>query len=684
MGVLFRLPDPQADRPRQPASTPLTAAAEPPTTTSTRFRPSRYAPPANTRRTLTAAGQQIRMNTAGVAQLAAQQVNSRIWQTAAFDAYENVGELSYAFNLVANILSRLRLYVGAYTDPGRPPAPVDEVRDLTPGMAVAATAALDRLAKGSNSGISGLLYDMAVNISVTGECYLVQTPGTYTPPNPLRALEDDEAEGISYASPATSPTPVHTQFDSPNDPSDVPETWSVRSVEEVVVTTDSRVYLRPSRTAPAAPAFTPRSYSPSASVNPDFAGTGATALPPDAYVGRIFRASARFSEEPFSSVRAVLPIIDEMVTLNQMFRATALSRLNAGLLYLPDGLSVSHNPPTSPPPPPLDLAPTADPVPTPLDTTPDPLPLPFTLPGMLPPSEMAAEEDTFEEDLIDAMTTPIQDPSSASAVVPLVVRGPRDLGEKIRHITFERTYDDAMVARADRLLERMLQGIDLPKDVVTGLANVRYSNAIQIEESLLRAHIEPLALLICDALTTAYLHPYLTSSMFTPEQAERVRIWYDAADVVNRPNRTTDADNGYDRHTLSASSWRRAHGFDETAKPDPAEMVFRMLLDKGQISPEFTETLLKVIAPLVMEQAREANAATSANPLPPEVAQALGLPPSAAPVPADGSAPPADNLPPPAATPTPTPPPPPLPTTPTPGFGPTPPPPPTTAGGTGA
>lgn len=644
MGVLFRLPDPDPD-----PGPGLTASAHASTPTAEvrghgRFTPSRFAPAANARRPLTAAGQQIKLTSAaGVAALAAQQVNSRAWQTAAYDAYENVGELSYAFNLVANLLSRLRIYVGAITDPGRPPAPVADVPDLTPGLAVAAQAALDRLAKGSNSGVSGLLYDMAVNISVTGECYLVQTPSAEFPRNPLR-----EADPFD-------PTPETT---------DISETWSIRSVEEVIVTADQRVYLRPTRTAPNTP-NTPYAARTHVATGADLPGLAA--LPPDSYIGRIFRASARYSEEPFSSVRAVLPIIDELTTLNQMFRATAMSRLNAGLLYIPDGLAVSHTPPTVPVP-----APT--PVPSPSGIAPDGTPLPPAppLPGMLPP-EAPAEEDEFEQDLIDSMTTPISDPASASAVVPLVIRGPRDLGEKIRHITFERGYDDALVARADRLLERMLQGIDLPKDAITGLANIKYSNAVVIEESLLRAHIEPLALLLCDALTTAYLHPYLTASLFTPEQAARIRIWYDPADVVNRPNRTQDADNGYDRYTLSASAWRRAHGFDETAAPDPAEVVYRMLVSKGQISAEFTESLLKVVAPLVMEQARNANAATTDNPLPPEVAQALGLPPSEAPVPADDSAPAeqTNNLPPPSTLPSPAPvtpvvntaPPPPFPTT---------------------
>ena len=75
------------------------------------------------------------------------------------------------------------------------------------------------------------------------------------------------------------------------------------------------------------------------------------------------------------------------------------------------------------------------------------------------------------------MTTPIADQDSAAAVVPLLIRGPAELGEKIKLFKFERSFDPALAERADRALDRIMQGIDVPKDVVTGLANVKYSNA---------------------------------------------------------------------------------------------------------------------------------------------------------------------------------------------------------------
>ena len=64
------------------------------------------------------------------------------------------------------------------------------------------------------------------------------------------------------------------------------------------------------------------------------------------------------------------------------------------------------------------------------------------------------EAAAFEEELIAAMTTPIQDPDSASAVVPLLIRGPGELGALIKLFKFERSFDPALAERADRLVLR--------------------------------------------------------------------------------------------------------------------------------------------------------------------------------------------------------------------------------------
>lgn len=508
-------------------------------------------------RGLTAAAAQIRINDRGEAEQFKNRraAGSSAWQGEAWEYYDAIGEVKYAFSLVASVVSRIRLYAAVVDNPAETPQAVRSSSSIDSRLAMAAERALSRL-DSAYGGQAGMLRDAALNLSVCGECYLVQMP----------------------ARPGTG----------------LPESWDIRSVDEIIITAKNQ-YAVAGRRDIASPNGGGSSQN-----------KGLVTLPNQAFVGRIWRAHPRFSEESDSSLRGLLDLCAELLLLNRTFRATARSRLNAGALYLPDGLSVAASP---------------DPD-YPYDSEHD------QNPGLT--AEESADE--FEDQLIDAMTTPIRDEDSASAVVPLIIRGPAELGDKIKQFKFERSFDPALAQRADRVLERILQGLDVPKDVVTGLANVKYSNALQIDESLYKAHIEPLMLLIADALTVVYLRPYLIANGFDPMQVERLVIWYDPSQVATRNDRAADADSGFDRMAVSFEAWRRAHGFNENDAPRPDEVAIRLMMDKGSISPELTEAMLTSIAPEVINASRAAQQSQSAAPIPPEVQQILqGGSPSAAP-----------------------------------------------------
>jgi hypothetical protein len=520
----------------------------------------------NTPRPLTAAAAQINLQDKGEAELlkARRQSASTSWQSEAWEYYDSIGEVKYAFNLVASVVSRIRLYAAAINNQDEAPAPIDDVDKVDSRLAAAAERALDRLSS-AFGGQAGLLKDAALNLQVTGECYLVQLP---------------ERLG-----------------------SGLPESWDIRSVDELQVDAKGNYIINPRRDVGGG------TSSFMSQGNKD-----AVLLPKGSFVGRIWRAHPRYTQEADSSLRGLLDLCAELLLLNRTFRATARSRLNAGALYLPDGLSVAASP------------------------DPD---YPYDEDGnyneQFNPEEAA---DDFEDQLIDAMTTPIKDEDSASAVVPLIIRGPAELGDKIKQFKFERSFDPALSQRSDRVLERIMQGLDVPKDVVTGLANVKYSNALQIDEALYKAHIEPLMLLIVDALTVMYLRPYLIANGYSTEEVKNVCIWYDPSLVATRNDRAADADSGFEKMAISYDTWRRAHGFSEADAPSPEELALRLVVNKGMVTPELTEALLGAVAPKVMEAARGASQAANVAQMSPEVNQILQeatgapAPDAAAPAPA--------------------------------------------------
>lgn len=500
----------------------------------------------NSVRPLTAAAMQIKMDDKTEAERfkARRQSASFSWQAEAWEYYDAIGEVKYAFNLVASVVSRIRLYAAVVDDPSQAPVPLEKSSTVSPELAAAAQRAIDRL-DSAYGGQAGLLKDAALNLQVTGECYLVQIP---------------ERVG-----------------------SQIPESWDVRSVDELQIDSKGNYIINPVR-----------DVGGSSSMG---AGKNAIRLPADAFIGRIWKAHPRYSMESDSSLRGLLDLCAELLLLNRTFRATARSRLNAGALYLPDGLSVAASP------------------------DPD---YPYDEDGEF--NEMYNTEeaaDDFEDQLIDAMTTPIKDEDSASAVVPLIIRGPAELGDKIKQFKFERSFDDSLVARADRVLDRIMQGLDVPKDVVTGLANVKYSNALQIDEALYKAHIEPLMLLIVDALTVVYLRPYLISIGYPESEVKRVNVWYDPSQVATRNDRAADADAGFDKMAVSFDTWRRAHGFSDQDAPDATELALRLVVSKGMITPELTESMLKAVSPELTGIIREASQAANVAPMTPGLEQLL-------------------------------------------------------------
>jgi hypothetical protein len=562
-----------ADQPRRRTATGLRASAP---RTATPVAPGIsvdsfglvYAEPAvfNSPRPLTAAAAQIKIGDRGEAELfkARRQSASSSWQTEAWEYYDSIGEVKYAFNLVASVVSRIRLYIAVVDDPSEAPISVDKSNTVDPQLAAAAKRALARL-DSAYGGQSGLLKDCALNLQVTGECYLVQVP-----------------ERIG---------------------SGLPESWDIRSVDELQVDSKGNYIIQPRREVGGG---VPSAMS---------AGKGGIRLPNDAFIGRIWRAHPRYSQESDSSLRGLLDLCAELLLLNRTFRATARSRLNAGALYLPDGLSVA--------------------------AAPDP-DYPYDEDGnyneQYNPEESA---DDFEDQLIDAMTTPIKDEDSASAVVPLIIRGPAELGDKIKQFKFERSFDASLVQRADRVLERIMQGLDVPKDVVTGLANVKYSNALQIDEALYKAHIEPMMLLIADALTVVYLRPYLIANGYSEADVKRIHVWYDPSLIATRNDRASDADMGFEKMAVSYDTWRRAHGFSDQDAPTPQELGLRLIISKGMITPELTESMLAAVSPEIMDLVRAKSQANNPAPMSPDIQQLLEGAPSGqvAPIPAPGEQP---------------------------------------------
>jgi len=474
--------------------------------------------PYSTPRPMTASAERLTLDKS-----AADKVEKRTtsaWQTASWQYLDSIGEIHFAFNLIGQVMSRIRLYPAIIQDADQPPVNISEyLADLqeksetaAPNLARVAEQAstlMDNLAAKAHGGISGLLRSFAINLSVPGEVYLLEHKNE----------------------------------------------WIVASTDELTQKGDTTYYRRTRQ-------GTTTTRRRGAAGNEE-------QLAQTAFVARIWRSHPRWSSEPDSSMIGVLDDCEQLVLLTQALRSMTRSRMTAGIMFVPEGLTSFSS----------DI-----------------------------------EADNVETAIARASMEAVEDESSQYTVAPLILKGPAELGDKIQWIPFGRQLDEPFLNLLDRSLERVLQGLDIPKDVVTGLASVKYSNAVVIDENLYRAHVEPLVLLIIDALTTVYLRPLLRKALDLREGEDealidRIVIWADTSAVVTRADKSTAANEGYDRKLLSATAWRNARGFSDADAPDPEELLQRVVLERGPLSPEIADKLLERIDPDFFQEARTEGAA---------------------------------------------------------------------------
>lgn len=273
--------------------------------------------------------------------------------------------------------------------------------------------------------------------------------------------------------------------------------------------------------------------------------------------------------EADSPFRALLPILSEIEWLTRHVYAQVTSRLaGAGILMLPQEM-------TFPPPPPVD--------------------------GKA--VETNNEAEAFMLSLADAMMTPISDPSSPSAMIPIVVQAPGEHIDKAKLLTFWSELDANSLALRSEAIRRFALGMDLPPEQVLGMGSnpgtgggnsngVSHWGAWQIEEATIKMHIEPMLDAIVNAITMDYLRPGLDD--------DGTDIWviiYDTSTLRLRPDRSKEALELWDRGLLSDEALFRETGFDsDDMKTD--EEFKRWILVKvagGSSTPEQVQAALTML-----------------------------------------------------------------------------------------
>lgn len=306
-----------------------------------------------------------------------------------------------------------------------------------------------------------------------------------------------------------------------------------------------------------------------------------------AYVARVFREHAIYADDADSNMLGVLDSCEQVVLFDQMMRTITRSRMSAPVWVLPSGTVTLNGKP-------------------------------------------------IDEAMRELVQGPIEDESSLYTIAPLLLQTPDD--KEIKQVELGRKVDEGMISLQENYLQRIFDGLDIPKDMVSGMEGVRYSNALAVNDNFYKGHVEPLIVLISDILTYAYLRPMLHKAGVSPEVLERFVVWYNPAAIVTRPDRSASADTGYTKKLIGGTAWRRAHGYSEHDAPTPDELLRQLALERAVIPPDMSPALIEMLNPEFFAKARAAG--QDAAGIPSDVAQLLEGGPGITEPAADGASPP--------------------------------------------
>lgn len=312
------------------------------------------------------------------------------------------------------------------------------------------------------------------------------------------------------------------------------EDWQIRSVDELTVQNDVFVLRR---------------------------GPGnnqGTAIPKTDLVIRLWERHPRFSEMATCAMRRVLGEAEALLLLSREIRATSKSRLSNGILLIPSELSFGGADPTR------------------------------------DQGDGEETDDPFDRELAQAMMTPIQEEGSAAAVVPIILRGPADVLQHVNHLALDKSLDPVLDQRIEQRILRIARGLNMPVEVTTGMMATTYANAVQIKQSEFEDHIEPRAVMLCDAVTSGYFQWALEQAGVDPTVARTIFCWYDASALVIKPDQSEQAASAHMDGVISDAARRKYQGFTEDDAPPDDEILRRLLLKGGRMDPFIEANLFRL------------------------------------------------------------------------------------------
>lgn len=192
---------------------------------------------------------------------------------------------------------------------------------------------------------------------------------------------------------------------------------------------------------------------------------------------------------------------------------------------------------------------------------------------MVPNEQNFEGGDPFGAGLEQVMTTAIKDVNSPAALAPIKVSMNGDLIEKVRHLTFDRPFDDKVPEKITQATHRIALALDIPSEMLEGYKQLSHWTAWAVQEDAYKGTIAPLAEWSAEIL--AWIHEVVTEAAVVLE--------LDPTDLLARRSSVADAINGARIGAVGLAYVRSVLGAGEMDAPTPADLdVMRELFGRTQ------------------------------------------------------------------------------------------------------
>lgn len=301
-------------------------------------------------------------------------------------------------------------------------------------------------------------------------------------------------------------------------------------------------------------------------VNTNSGTLGGGDLLDDSYhIIRIHRPSKRKSSLSDSFLKKNLTIIREIQNLTDMIEAIIHSKRTSGLLLVPSEMTLNS-----------------------ANSGIDP--------KYFEDGEPLENFDPLDLLLLDHYSDSREDFTDPANFGPLLIRGAASFLEKVRYVDLSAKLDDVYFRIRKELNERLITGLDIPKESINGLGSLNHWSGSNISSIFASQHVIPLGDFFAEQITAGYFRPELVRRGMDYSEAMNYVIDFDPANIIQRPDKASLAFKLFEMGVISEQSLRVAVGFEGHDAPNENERRQKLILQLILSSPV---TLAPFLIPLL-------------------------------------------------------------------------------------